>query len=146
MLNHLRQAGDVQLFNLTSPSTNTYRVLLSLWKGCIYIDTVLPFGLRSAPKIFNSIADGLEWVMKARGVHNVFHYLDDYIIMGSPKSTECGKDLEKALAVCSELGVPVRDLLHVFFLIDSPYHSQQLTVIWVNRHHAVCCLNIQLGQ
>ena len=36
--------------------------------------------------------------MKARGVHNVSHYLDDYIIMGSPKSTECGKDLEKACA------------------------------------------------
>ena len=59
--------------------------------------------------------------MKASGVHNVSHYLDDYIIMGSPKSSECGKYLEKALAVCSELGVPVAphkhtsvwDLLHV---------------------------------
>ena len=27
--------------------------------------------------------------------------------MGSPRSTECTEDLEKALTVCSELGVPV---------------------------------------
>ena len=99
---------DIQAAYRMVPVHPDDRQLLGMiWKGCIYIDTALPFGLRSAPKIFNSIADGLEWVMKARGVRNVSHYLDDYIIMGSPKSTECGKDLEKALAVCSELGVPV---------------------------------------
>ena len=70
-----------------------------VWKERIYIDTALPFGLRSAPKIFNSVADALEWVMRARGVRNVAHYLDDYIVMGSPRSTECAEDLEKALTV-----------------------------------------------
>ena len=78
-----------------------------VWKERIYIDTTLPFGLRSAPKIFNSVADALEWVMRTRGVGNVAHYLDDYIVMGSPRSTECAEDLEKALTVRSELGVPV---------------------------------------
>ena len=29
-------------------------------EGNFYIDTVLPFGLRSAPKIFSVIADALE--------------------------------------------------------------------------------------
>ena len=27
------------------------------WQGAIYIDTALPFGLHSAPKIFNAVAD-----------------------------------------------------------------------------------------
>ena len=30
------------------------------WQGKLFIDTVLQFGLRSAPKIFNAIADALE--------------------------------------------------------------------------------------
>ena len=38
--------------------------LLSMeWQGAIYIDTCLPFGLRSAPKLFNVLADILEWVL-----------------------------------------------------------------------------------
>ena len=45
------------------------RWLLGLsWKGDIFIDTVLPFGLRSAPKIFNSVADALEWIVRSNGV------------------------------------------------------------------------------
>ena len=31
--------------------------------GATYIDGVLPFGLCSAPKIFNSIADLLQWII-----------------------------------------------------------------------------------
>jgi hypothetical protein len=30
------------------------------WEGAVYVDPMLPFGLRSAPKIFNAVADGLE--------------------------------------------------------------------------------------
>ena len=30
-----------------------------VWDSKLYIDTVLPFGLRSAPKIFNAIADAM---------------------------------------------------------------------------------------
>ena len=31
------------------------------WNGQVYVDGMLPFGLRSAPKIFNAVADALEW-------------------------------------------------------------------------------------
>ena len=30
------------------------------------MDKVLPFGLRSAPKIYNSMADALMWVLRSR--------------------------------------------------------------------------------
>ena len=30
------------------------------WKGDVYIDQMLPFGLRSAPTIFSALADALE--------------------------------------------------------------------------------------
>ena len=37
------------------------RWLLGLeWKGNFFVDTTLPFGLRSALKIFNAIADAVQ--------------------------------------------------------------------------------------
>ena len=44
------------------------RSLLGMrWEGALYIDTALPFGLRSAPKIFNAVADAVEWVARRQG-------------------------------------------------------------------------------
>ena len=37
------------------------------WQGAIYIDTCLPFGLRSAPNLFNILADFLEWIILHQG-------------------------------------------------------------------------------
>ena len=34
-----------------------------VWEGALYTDTVLPFGLRSAPKIFNAVADAVGWIV-----------------------------------------------------------------------------------
>ena len=33
----------------------------------LFVDTVLPFGLRSAPKIFTALADAVEWIAKQEG-------------------------------------------------------------------------------
>ena len=54
-----------------------------VWEGALYIDTVLPFGLRSALKIFNAVADAVEWIVCQQGVSTVFHYLDDFLIVGN---------------------------------------------------------------
>ena len=63
------------------------RPLLAMqWKGGVYVDTMLPFGLRSAPKIFTAIADGLEWIARQNGVTRIEHYLDDFVILGPPES------------------------------------------------------------
>ena len=77
------------------------------WKGKLFIDTALPFGLRSAPKLFNALADALEWIMRSRGLRHLAHYLDDFITVGSPDSEECAHNLHLALSTCEELGVPV---------------------------------------
>ena len=43
------------------------RHLLGLrWKNRIFVDACLPFGLRSAPKILNTTADALEWIIGNR--------------------------------------------------------------------------------
>ena len=76
------------------------------WKGNPYMDTALPFGLRSAPKIFNAIADALHWMLQKEDI-NSLHYLDDYFLVGFPNSDECGLALHKTTSFCSRLGVPL---------------------------------------
>lgn len=77
------------------------------WGGAIYVDPMLPFGLRSAPKIFNALADGLEWCLQHHGIQNVAHCLDDFIVFGPPHSHECARDLERLEDICADLGIPL---------------------------------------
>ena len=79
------------------------------WDGSLYIDTALPFGLRSAPKIFTAVADAAEWIVWRRGVKFLIHYLDDYLIIGAPHSNECKESLEILLSTFGRLGIPVAD-------------------------------------
>ena len=79
------------------------------WEGALYVDTALPFGLRSAPKIFTSVADALEWMLRERGVRHMFHYLDDFLIVAPPQPDESQRDLRKLLQLFSKLGVPVAE-------------------------------------
>ena len=84
------------------------RVLQAVqWENKIYVDPMLPFGLRSAPKVFNAIADALEWIIHQQGVAFCKHYLDDFIVAGPPHSQDCQLALETLDRVCSRLGIPL---------------------------------------
>ena len=83
------------------------RHLLAMnWENQIFIDKCLPFGLRSAPKLFNLLADLLEWVAKDQGVTYLMHYLDDYLTAGHPGSEECQRNL---MNICQILGIPLAE-------------------------------------
>ena len=77
------------------------------WQGKTYVDKVLPFGLRSAPKLYNAVADGLLWILASQDSVDGIHYLDDFLLFGAPGSQQCIEALTKALARCAHLGVPV---------------------------------------
>ena len=77
------------------------------WDGHFYIDTALPFGLRSAAKIFNAVADALNWHLHRAGVEFIDHYLDDYIILGSPGTSQCQGSLDIVVRECRTLGIPL---------------------------------------
>ena len=85
------------------------RSLLVQWKEGIFIDGTLPFGLRSAPKIFSAVADGLIWMVHSEGFVHSLHYLDDFLLLGPPNSSHCEGALHKTLQLCSELGVQVAE-------------------------------------
>ncbi len=77
------------------------------WKEAIFIEPMLPFGLRSAPKIVNAVADALHWHLRQAGIQNLFQYLDDFIMVASPNSPNCQRWLETLLSECCRLGVPI---------------------------------------
>ena len=59
------------------------------------------------PKIFNDVADALEWCVKQGGVEFLFHYLDDFAVIGPPNSRACHHALNMLKRICAELGVPL---------------------------------------
>ena len=78
-----------------------------MWNGQLFVDTVLPFGLRSAPIIFTAVADALEFVVKQRDICWIGHYLDDFVLIGPQGSLKCKHSLECALELCDKLGLPI---------------------------------------
>ena len=78
-------------------------------EGNIYIDPMLPFGLRSAPKIFNAVANAFQWHFQQQGVTEVLHYLDDYIVIGPPNTLTCHTVLQTFLREAHHLGIPIAD-------------------------------------
>ena len=57
------------------------RLLGMRWRGELLADRALPFGLRSAPKLFTAVAGALLWIMGRHGVSHALHYLDDFLIL-----------------------------------------------------------------
>ena len=81
------------------------RLLLGMrWREKTYIDSALPFGLRSAPKVLNAVADAMQWILEQHGVKPMLHYLDDFLVIGT---RECKQALETALGLFRRLGIPI---------------------------------------
>ena len=99
---------DVEGAFRTVPVHPDDRPLLGMgWEGQIYVDKVLPFGLMFAPKLYNAEADALLWILERSDGVNGLHYLDDFLFLGAPNSSQCERALQAALARCRNLGVPV---------------------------------------
>ena len=101
---------DIQSAFRLLPVHSSDRHLLSMsWTDgvYIYIDTCLPFGLRSVPKLFNVMADLLAWILQQQGVSELLHYLDDFLTMGHPLSDICQQNLSSIQRICTQLGVPL---------------------------------------
>ena len=100
---------DVESAYRNVPVHPSDRHLLGMkWRNQYYVDLALPFGLRSAPFIFNAIADLVEWILvHSYQIPDLLHYLDDFITMGPLESSQCAHNLRTALAVCKRLGLPL---------------------------------------
>lgn len=115
ILSHLGEGALMAKLDLKSayrmvPVHEHDRILLGIsWKGKQYIDTALPFGLRSAPLLFTAVADGITWAMACSGIEYVIHYLDDFLFCAPPSAPahQCKSQLQSAIQLCERLGFPV---------------------------------------
>lgn len=66
----------------------------------------LPFGLRSASKIFSAVADVVAWVLHSEGIAHQLHYLD-FLFLGAPDSDEAARALETVSKTFHILRIPI---------------------------------------
>ena len=74
-----------------------------IWQGQIFVDQMLPFGLRWE----NVVADALHCYLHHQGISNLLHYLDSLSMVGPPGSPICQQYLNTLLQICGELHVPI---------------------------------------
>ena len=96
-------------FRLCPVLPSDHHLLGMRWQGSFYFDRVLPFGLRSAPFIFNCLAEALEWLARQGGITHIHHYLDDFFIAGPPDTNTCAQHLDTFTALCNTLNIPLAE-------------------------------------
>jgi hypothetical protein len=68
---------DESAYRLIPVHYQDRHLLVVKWEGQVYmymyVDTMLLFGFRSAPKIFNAVADALIWYLHSSGIGGVEH-------------------------------------------------------------------------
>ena len=95
---------DVQsAFRLCPVQPDEHHLLGMCWQGRYFFDRVLPFGLRSAPFVFNTLAEALEWIARQHGLTYIHHYLDDFFVAGAPDSPACSAHLRTLTSLCNTL-------------------------------------------
>ena len=117
-------------------------LLLFEWQGKFYVDMFLPFGLRTAPRIFNFFAEALHWVFETLNEWNVTHYLDDFLFVfppstdTSPVSTEFDRILAKfGFSKATEKDSDGCVVVHLGFEFDT--NKMQVTLPPNKRQRAI---------
>lgn len=81
------------------------------WRSQFYYCTVLTFGLRSAPYIFNLFAEALHWIIQRHIPSRLRHYLDDFLLTFAPDSPShwCSAAVEWVMGLGQSLGLCFQD-------------------------------------
>ena len=96
-------------FRLIPVCPEDWNLLGIQWRQYFYVDTCLPFGLRSAPFLFNRLLDAIHWVLHHNyGVKHLLHYLDDFFTAGAANTDDCMNNLTAMLSLCKKINAPVK--------------------------------------
>ena len=100
---------DIQsTFRIIPIHTHDWRLLGIQWKGLYFFDTVIPFGLGSAPFLFHMLSDALEWIIRNKlNITGVMHILDDFFIALPPPTSHCSTAQCHLLTLFTELDIPL---------------------------------------
>ena len=79
------------------------------WQGKLFEERFLPFGLRTAPRIFNLFAEGLHWILESSSIAAITHYLDDFLAIFAAADKEAAREYEQSFAtICQVLGLQIK--------------------------------------
>jgi hypothetical protein len=77
------------------------------WKGHMYYDIVMQFGLASATAIFEWYSSAAEYIARRLfSIEHLHHYIDDFLILAKTKE-ECAKYMSQVVELFKALGLPV---------------------------------------
>ena len=83
------------------------------WAGEYYAERFLPFGLRTAPYIFNLFAEVFHWILEDKLHHanpniTIIHYLDDFLMV-LPRTGNLESCTETFERLCFEVGLSIKE-------------------------------------
>ena len=110
---YLAKTDIESAFRLIPLRPSDYELFGMYWEGSYYYDKVLPFGLRSAPFLFNKLSEAVEWILLNKCcISFVCHILDDFLIIepasdGPTPSQGCKLSLSSMLLTFRNLGIPI---------------------------------------
>ena len=95
-------------FRLLPVDPSDWNLLGYCWEGFFFVDTRLPFGLRSSPKIFNDFADLICWILQNKyGLQALIHYSDDFFLVCGQCYDSAVKQLEVLCQAFKDMGIPL---------------------------------------
>ena len=82
------------------------------WQGKYYSERFLPFGLRTAPYLFNLFAEMFHWIlvkefMQQQQPVEILHYLDDFFLI-IPHEVELNAYSQRFSQLCKEVGLVIK--------------------------------------
>ena len=120
----LRKRDLRDAFRMVPVSPLDYWLFLFQWRGKLYVDLFLPFGLRTSPFIFNLFAEGLHWILEHVFARQLVHYLDDFLLVNDPDPEFFGA-LASYLGLCEKLSKRADGYCVDFLGIELDSHSMQ---------------------
>ena len=98
-------------FRMIPVAPHQYWLLGFNWEGQFFTETCLPFGLRTAPFIFNLFAEAFHWILQAVLHWDLLaHYLDDFIRVIPKSSAVCLAQMNlNYIELTDMLGIPRND-------------------------------------
>ena len=100
-------------FRLIPLKPSDYELFGMYWQGHYFYDRVLPFGLRSAPYLFNQLSEAIEWILVNKCLISfACHILDDFLIIEpaadlAPHDQSCRQSLSAMLLTFTNLCIPI---------------------------------------
>ena len=87
-----------------------WKLLGHFWKHCYFIDTRLPFRLRSSPAIFNRFANLTCWVTQhIFHLRSLVHYADDYFLVSSQEEGLASQEIRRLCQAFLEMSIPLAE-------------------------------------